>query len=129
MGYDDKDCAPMTLIPTATATRPFAKQRRTDHAVAASSKECITPTVIANKVAAKKKASRDSTPSRRSNHVLDQDKKSRSTKMKPQVLDLTASVSPKKKPPGRKLNQKVIGSDKPNKGYRKSHGRTDLQAY
>jgi hypothetical protein len=98
-GYDNDDCAPMTA--TATATRPFAKQRRTEHAAAASSKEveCITPTAVANQVAAKKKASRDLTPSRRSSRVLDLDKKSRSTKIKPKVLDLTASVLPKKKPP------------------------------
>ena len=38
VGYDDKDCAPMTVIATATSTCPFAKQRRTDHAAAASSK-------------------------------------------------------------------------------------------
>ena len=46
--YDDEDCAPMTAITTATATRPFAKQRRTKHAAAASSKECMTPTAIVN---------------------------------------------------------------------------------
>ena len=109
VGYGDKDCAPAIIaIATATATCPFAKQRRTEHAAAASSKECVTPTDSVNKVAAKKKASRDSTTSRCSNRVIDQDKKSRSTKMKPQVLDLTASVSPKKKPPGGKLNQKVM---------------------
>ena len=111
VGYDDKDCAPITAIATATATCPFAKQRRTKHAAAASLKECITPTAIVNKVAAKKKArSRDSTPSRRSNRVLDQDKKSQSTKMKPQVLDLRTSLSPKKKPPDGKLNQKVMAA-------------------
>ena len=62
--------------------------------------------------AAKKIISRDSTPSRRSNRVLDQDRKSRSIKMKPHVLDLTASVSPKKKSPGRKLNQKKVNQKK-----------------
>jgi hypothetical protein len=68
----------------------------------------ITPTAIVNNVAAKIKASQDSTPSRRRNRVLDQDQRSRSTKMKPQVLDLKASVSPKKKPPGGKMNQKAM---------------------
>ena len=48
------------------------------------------------------------TPSRHSNRVLDQDKKSRSTKMKHQVLDLAASVSPKKKPHGGKLNHSKV---------------------
>jgi hypothetical protein len=59
-----------------------------------------------------KRASQDLTPSRHSNHILDQDKNSRSTKMKPQVLDLTALVLPKKKPPGGKLNQKVMNHRK-----------------
>ena len=57
VGYDNEDCAPMTAIATATATRPFAKQRRTEHAAAASSKECITPPAIVNKGVAKKKES------------------------------------------------------------------------
>jgi hypothetical protein len=84
VGYDNKDCAPMPAIATATATLLFAKQRSTNkHAAAASSKERITPTAIVNKVAAKKKESRDSTPPRHSNRVHDQDKKSRSSKMKP----------------------------------------------
>ena len=56
VGYDNKDCAPLTAIATATATCPFAKQRRTNHAAAAaSSKECITPTAIANKQSCSKK--------------------------------------------------------------------------
>ena len=112
VGYEDNDCRPVTVIATArataTATRPFAEQRRSEHAAAARPKKCTTPTATTNKVAAKKKTSRDSTPSRRSNRVLDLDRKSRSTKMKPHVLDLTASVSPKKKSPCRKLNQKVM---------------------
>ena len=75
VGYDDEDCAPMTaIVATATATRPFAKQWRTEHAAAAGSKECITPTAIVNKVAVKTKASHNLTPSRRSNRVLDQNK-------------------------------------------------------
>jgi hypothetical protein len=40
----------LTAIVTATATRPFAKQIRTKHAAAASSKECITPTAIVYKL-------------------------------------------------------------------------------
>ena len=87
--YDDCE---MTATATATVT-----QTRTEHAVPACSQELITPPGQAKNVAAKKK-SRDltPTPSRRSYRVLDQDKRSRSTKSKPQVLDLTASVSPKK---------------------------------
>jgi hypothetical protein len=58
VGYEDNDCRPVTAIATArataTATRPFAEQRRSEHAAAARSKECITPTAITNKVAAKK---------------------------------------------------------------------------
>jgi hypothetical protein len=96
--YDD--CAM-----TATATAKTAT--RTKHAVAASSEECITPPASTKKVAVKKK-SQDLTPSKRSNGVLlDKDKRSRSTKSNPQVLDLTASVSPKK-PAGRKMTQKVL---------------------
>ncbi len=66
------------------------------------------PPARAMKVAAKKKC-QDLTPTplRRSNRVLDQDKRSRSTKGKPQVLDLAASVSPKK-PAARKIKQKVM---------------------
>jgi hypothetical protein len=36
VGYDDGDYAPMTALVTATSTRPFVKQRRSDHAAAAS---------------------------------------------------------------------------------------------
>ena len=46
-------------------------------------------------------------PSKRSNRVIDKDKRSRSTKSKPQVLGLTASVLPKK-PTGRKMTQTVM---------------------
>jgi hypothetical protein len=53
-----------------------------------------SPLLIVEKVAAEKK-SQDLTPSKRSNRVIDQDKRSRSTKSKPQVVDLYASVSPK----------------------------------
>ncbi len=88
----------------ATATATTAT--RTEHAVAASSEECITPPASTKKVAAKKK-SQDLTPSKRSNRVIDKDKRSTSTKSKPQVLDLTASVSPKK-PAGRKMTQEVM---------------------
>jgi hypothetical protein len=91
VGYEDDDCRPMTAIATArgtaTVTCPVAEQRRSKPAAAVRSKECITPTSTTNKVAAKKKTSRDSIPSRRSYRVLGQDRKSRSTKMKPQVLD------------------------------------------
>ena len=108
--YDD-DCAITaiaTSTATATATRPLATQTRTEHAVAASSQELITPPASAKKVAAKRKIQDlTPTPSRRSNRVLDRDKGSRSTKSKPQVLDLTASVSPKK-PAARKMKQKVV---------------------
>jgi hypothetical protein len=96
--YDDRGAM------TATATATTAT--RTEHAVAASSEECITPPASTKKVAAKKK-SQDLTPSKRSNRVIDKDKRSRSTKSKPQVLDLTASVSPKK-PAWRKMTQEVM---------------------
>ncbi len=104
--YDDST---MPATATATVTCPLPTQTRTEHAVAASSQELITPPPArAMKVAAKKKnQDLTHTPSRRSNRVLDQDKRSRSTKSKPQVLDLADSVSPKK-PAARKLKQKVM---------------------
>ncbi len=88
MRYDD--CATTATVTPAPTRPPAAKQTRTEHAGAASSQEeCVTPPASTKKVAAKKK-SQDLTPLMRSNRVLDQDKRSRSTKWKPQ--DLAASV-------------------------------------
>ena len=73
-------------------------------------KRVYHPHCYCQKSCSKKESKSRFTPTRRSNRCHDQDKKSRSTKMKPQVLDLTASVSPKKKPPGGKLNEKVMAA-------------------
>jgi hypothetical protein len=82
-------CGAMTATATATTTATTAT--RTKHAVAACSEECITPPASTKKVAAKKK-SQDLTPSKRSSRAIDKGKtRSRSTKSKPQVLDVTAS--------------------------------------
>ena len=106
------DCA-MTATATATAapTCPLlAEQTRTKHAIptTSSQQECTTPPAKTKKVAAKK-TNQDFMPSRCSNHVLYNDKRSRLTKQKPRVvvLDLTASVPPKN-PIGRKMKQKVV---------------------
>ena len=64
--FEDNNYRPVTAIATArataTATRSFAEQRRSEHAAAARPKECITPTAITNKVAAKKKTSNGGCP-------------------------------------------------------------------
>jgi hypothetical protein len=72
--YDD--CA-MTATGTATTAT------RTEHAVAASSQDCITHPASAKKVAAKKK-SQDLTPLKRSNRVIEQGHKGKINKTQAQ---------------------------------------------
>jgi hypothetical protein len=90
------DHGAMTAIATSTTAM------RTEHALAASSEECITPPASTKKVAAKKK-SQDLTPSKCSNRVIDKDKRSRSTK-----TGASFNCFSPKKPAGRKMTQKVM---------------------